>query len=120
MTATGTVTAEAREVARRFVDAFNARDAEALRRLVAPDAELRTLSGGALHGHDGLDALLRTAQERELRLIPLRPATVARDGDTVRVEVPIRELIGPDDIERKAQFELRDGRIVAFAVRPFE
>jgi hypothetical protein len=36
------------------------------------------------------------------------------------VIVPIRELIGPDDIERTAEFEIVGGRIVAFAVRPFE
>jgi hypothetical protein len=36
------------------------------------------------------------------------------------VIVPIRELIGPDDVERTAELEVRGGRIVAFAVRPFE
>jgi ketosteroid isomerase-like protein len=120
MTATDAATTDAREIALRFVDAFNTRDTEALDNLVADDAELRTLSGGTLRGHDGLRIVLQTAEERELRLVPFRPPTVDRDGDVARVTIPIRELIGPDDIERKAEFEVRDGRIVAFAVRPFE
>jgi ketosteroid isomerase-like protein len=120
MTATDTVTADAREIARRFVEAFNERDQETLRTLVAEDVELRTMSGGALRGHEGLDVVLRTAQERNLLLVPFRPPEAERDGDTVKVSVPIRELIGPDDIERRAEFEVRDGRVVAFAVRPFE
>jgi hypothetical protein len=52
--------------------------------------------------------------------VPLRPPAVEREGEDVRVTLPIRELIGPDDIERTAEFDVRDGRIVAFAVRPFE
>jgi hypothetical protein len=120
MTAPETVTTAAREIARRFVDAFNARDAETLRALLGEDAELRTLSGGSLRGHDGLAALLRVAEDRDLRLVPFRAPSAERDGETVRVTVPIRELIGPDDIERTAEFEVRGGRVVAFAVRPFQ
>lgn len=119
MAATDSVTTDARELALRFIDAFNARDAESLRRLVAQDAEFRTMSGRVLHGHHGLGPLLEAADEYDLRLVPLHPPTAERDGDAVRVTVPLRELIGPDDIERRAEFEVRDGRIVAFAVRPF-
>jgi hypothetical protein len=119
MTATDTATSGARELALRFVDAFNLRDAETLRELFAPDAELRTVHGRSLRGHDGLRPLLEAADELDLRLVPLRAPTVERDGDALRVALPIRELIGPDDIERTAEFEIRDGRIVAFAVRPF-
>ena len=120
MTATDTVMRSAREVALRFVDAFNIRDDETLRALLAEDAELRTLSGGALHGHEGLETLLRMAEKRDLRLVAFRAPDVDQDGDVIRVSVPIRELIGPDDIERAAKFEVRDGHILAFAVRPFE
>jgi hypothetical protein len=119
MTASPTATADARELALSFVKAFNQRDEAALRDLVAEDAELRTLSGGGLRGHDGLRTLLRTAADRDLRLVPLRPAAVGRDGDVVHVTMPIRELIGPDDIERTAELDVRGGRIVAFAVQPF-
>ena len=119
MSAIPTATTDARELALRLVEAFNERDEARLRGLVAEDAELRTPGGGGLRGHDGLRTLLRTAAERDLRLVPLRPPAVERDGDGVRVTMPIRELIGPDDIERTAELEVRDGRIVAFAVRPF-
>jgi hypothetical protein len=120
VTATDAATTDARDIALRFIDAFNIRDDETLRGLVADDAELRTLSGGGLRGHDGLRTLLQTAEKRDLQLVPFRPPTVERDSDVVRVTVPIRELIGPDDIERRAEFDIRDGHIVAFAVRPFE
>ena len=120
MTATDTLTTSARELAMRFVNAFNIRDHDALRELVAEDAELRTLSGGGLRGHEGVATLLRTAEKRDLRLVPFRPPSADQDGDVLRVSVPIRELIGPDDIERAADFEIRDGRIVAFAIRPFD
>jgi SnoaL-like protein len=119
MATTDSVTTDARELALRFIDAFNTRDAESLRRLVREDAELRTLSGRVLHGHDGLGPLLEAADKYDLRLVPLHPPTVEQDGETIRVTVPLRELVGPDDIERRAEFEVRDGRIVAFAVRPF-
>jgi ketosteroid isomerase-like protein len=118
MAATDSVTT-ARELALRFIDAFNTRDVESLRRLVREDAELRTMSGRVLHGHDGLGPLLEAADEFDLRLVPLHPPTAEGDGETIRVTVPLRELIGPDDIERCAEFEVRDGRILAFAVRPF-
>ena len=120
MTATDSLTTGARELAMRFVDAFNIRDEETLRELVAEDAELRTLSGAGLRGHEGLETLLRTAEKRDLRLVAFRAPDVDQEGDVVRISVPIRELIGPDDIERTAEFKVRDGRIVAFAVRPFE
>jgi hypothetical protein len=120
MSASDSATIQARDLALRFVEAFNIRDAETLRDLVADDAELRTLSGNSLRGHDGLQALLEVAEERDLRLVPFRPPAAEPQGDDVRVIVPIRELIGPDDIERTAELEVRGGRIVAFAVRPFE
>jgi hypothetical protein len=120
MTATDTATSGARELASRFVDAFNRRDAEALRELFAADAELRTLSGRSLRGHDGLRPLLAAADKLDLRLVPFRAPAVEPHGDALQVTLPIRELIGPDDIERRAEFEVRDERILAFAVRPFQ
>jgi hypothetical protein len=120
MTATETVKTDARDIALRFVDAFNTRDADALARLVAEDAEFHTLAGDSLHGHEGLRTILETAEKRSLLLVPFRSPIVEQDGGHVRVIVPIRELIGPDDIERTAEFDVRDGRIAAFAIRPFE
>jgi hypothetical protein len=115
-----TITQEALAVAERFVDAFNDRDLDALRELVADDAQLRRMDGGALVGHDGLRALVAAAQDLELRFVPFREGEVVEEDDTARVTLPVRELIGADDIERLAVFEIRDGRIVGFTVRPFD
>jgi hypothetical protein len=65
-------------------------------------------------------ALLRAAEDLDLRLVPFRRGTVEQAADgTHRVTIPLRELIGPDDIERFAEFEIRHGRITAFAVSPY-
>jgi ketosteroid isomerase-like protein len=110
---------DARTIVRAFIDAFNDRDLDALRGLAADDVELRKLTGESLRGPDGLHALLAAAEDLELRLVPFRdPVVEGQDGRT-RVKVALRELIGPDDIERTAEFEIRDGRITAFAIRPF-
>jgi hypothetical protein len=114
-----TATTGAGELAQRFIAAFNNREVDALRTLIAPDAALRTPSGGALHGHEGLDALLRAAEDLDLRLQPFRTPQVERRGEDMHVTVPIRELIGPDDIERTMELDITDGRITGFAVRPF-
>jgi ketosteroid isomerase-like protein len=114
-----TATTDARAVARSLIAAFNARDLDALRELVAEDAELRTLRGDALRGHEGLQAIVRTAEELDIRLVPVRDETVEEREGGARVAVPVRELIGPDDIERTLELELRGGRVSVFAVRPF-
>jgi ketosteroid isomerase-like protein len=120
MTVSEVVLHQALDVARRFIAAFNERDEETLRQLVADEAEFRKLDGDALHGQGALRALLAAAEDLDLRLVPLRTGTVEEQpGGVVRVSVPLRELVGPDDIERIAEFEIRDGRITAFAVRPY-
>ena len=119
MPVSDTATTGARELAQRFIAAFNNRDADGLRALMAPGATLRTLTGDALRGHEGVDALLRAAERLDLRLQPFRTPHVERHGEGVRVTVPIRELIGPDDIERTVELDIRDGRVAGFAMRPF-
>ncbi|MEA2230030.1 MAG: Limonene,2-epoxide hydrolase catalytic domain [Solirubrobacteraceae bacterium] len=118
MSATDGVARDARAIAHRFIEAFNQRDADALLAVLADDAELRPLGSAPLRGHDGARALLADAEERELRFVELRGETAERlDEGRVRLTVPVRELIGPDDIERIAAFEVRDGRIASFTVR---
>jgi limonene-1,2-epoxide hydrolase len=120
MSATDTVTQDALAVARRFIDAFNDRDADALSELVTDDVELRKYSGEALHGRERVRALLDAAEDLDLRLFPFRPGSVeARDG-AVEARLPVREVIGTADIERVAVFEIRDGRVATFAVRSLE
>ncbi|MCW3015230.1 MAG: hypothetical protein JWO02_2322 [Solirubrobacterales bacterium] len=109
---------DARETARRFIDAFNERDVDSLQALAADDIELRRVRGDALRGRDGVRALVATAEELDIRLVPLRPANVDEHDGLVRVTQPVRELIGPDDIERRMELEVRDGRVASFAIRP--
>jgi ketosteroid isomerase-like protein len=120
MTLTQAVAQDARTVARDFIDAFNARDLEALQELVAPDVQLRTSSGEALRGDDGLRALLKAAQEFDVLLVPYRGPEVEEADGGVRVRIAVHELVDPhrDEIERVAEFDVRDGRIAAFAVQP--
>jgi hypothetical protein len=118
MSTTATASDQARAVARRFIDAFNARDVRALGDLVTEDVELRPLRGDPLRGQDGLRALLAAAEEHQIRMVPLKGDEVEEHEGRRRVCVPIRELVGPDDIERLAEFEIRDGRVAAFSVRP--
>jgi hypothetical protein len=120
MPASETVTQDARAVARRFLDAFNARDREALRALVTEDAEFRRPRDEVLRGPEGAGKLLAAAEDLDLRLVPFRDATVDEQDGRIRVAMPVRELIGPDDIERVAEFEIRDGHIAAFAMQPME
>jgi hypothetical protein len=117
MPATDAETSDARAVARRFIDLFNARDHDALCEVIAEDAEFSTVGGEPRRGPDGARDLLRVAEERDLRLVPLRPGEVEEDDGRVRVTLPVRELIGPDDIERVAELEIRDGRVAVFALR---
>jgi ketosteroid isomerase-like protein len=119
MTATEAVTQATRALARRFLDAYNDRDLEALRELITGDAQLLEAGGEALRGHDGARALISAAEDANLRLVPFRNGVVKEEEDgRVHIAVPVRELIGPDDVERLAVFEIRDGRIAAFAIRP--
>jgi limonene-1,2-epoxide hydrolase len=120
MSAAGTATADGLAIARRFIDAFNDRDLDALRQVITDDAELRKASGEALHGHDGARALLEAAEELDLRLFPLRPGSAQTFDGRLTVRLPVREVIGTADIERIAVFEVRDGRVAAFAVRSLE
>jgi len=117
---TAPATNDPRAVARRFIDAFDARDVDALLELVTDDVELRKLNGEALRGPDGVRTLLATAQDLDIRLVPFRGEEVERHDGHAHVTVPVRELVGPDDIERIVELEIRDGRVAAFAVRPMQ
>jgi hypothetical protein len=118
MPATDAETTDARAVARRFIDIFNARDVDALCQVITEDAELGTMGGEPRRGPDGARELLSVAGERGLRLVPLRPGEVEEQDGRVRVTLPVRELIGPDDIERIAEIDIRDGRVGKFVLRP--
>jgi ketosteroid isomerase-like protein len=118
MEASGAGTQDARAVARDFIEALNGRDLDAMARLVADDAAFRTAGAELPRGQEGLRALVAAAEDVNLRLVPFRPPSAEEVDGQVHVRLPVRELIGSDDIERVAEFEVRDGRVAAFAVRP--
>jgi limonene-1,2-epoxide hydrolase len=114
------VTRDAAALARSFLDAFNERDLETLRELTTDDVELRTLGGDELHGPGGEQALLEEAEQLGVRFVPFRDPRIEERGGRLIVRVPVRELVGPDDVERMAEFEIGDEHIGAFAIRPFD
>lgn len=117
MSSTSTVTQDARATVRRFIEALNARDADALRAIITDDARMRLLTGPEMHGESAARTLIAAAEVKDLRLVPLHGETVSEHRGVIHVRQPVRELIGPDDIERVAEFEIRDGRIAGFGLR---
>jgi ketosteroid isomerase-like protein len=103
----------------QFLDAFNEREADALATLVIDDAELRTSDERVWRGPAGARELLDEAGTMGLRLIPLHRGEHSehRDGD-VWVELRVRELVEDADVPRIADFVVRGGRILSFALRP--
>jgi ketosteroid isomerase-like protein len=114
------VSSGARALARRFIEAFNERDFGALREMIIEDAEFFEVDGTAMLGEDGLRAILLGAEDAEVKLVPIHePEVEERDGD-LDLRQPVRELIGPDDIERVAEFRIRDGHVSAFWVPRYD
>jgi ketosteroid isomerase-like protein len=107
-------TAEAVELARSFIDAFNARDLEGVRALVADDVEFRNRRGRSFQGRDGVRDVLRAAETAHLVLVREGEPRVEDDG--ARVIIPVRVAIGRDEMHEEAVFEVRDGKVAAFEV----
>jgi ketosteroid isomerase-like protein len=100
------------ELTRLFTEALNARDLDALRALVADDVELTSQSGASLRGPQGLEAVVKAARDSDLLLARTGPEQM--DGNAVAV--PVRVIVGRDDLEGTAHFEVRDGRIARYGV----
>jgi ketosteroid isomerase-like protein len=113
-TARSSVAGDVAELTRRFTEALNARDLETLRALVTDDIEFRKAQGGkTLRGDDGVKSLIAAAADADLRLIREGEERVEENG---RVAVPVRVMVGRDDLGGTALFEVRDGKIAAFEV----
>src|SRR4051794_35034771 len=105
-------------IARRYIGAFNMRNLDALRELLADDVKFRARDGRTLRGYDGVRTLVTAAEDANLRLEPEGDPEVGDDGHvTVRVTV----LTGPRDrIRGTAVFAIRDGKVAEFEVLPEE
>ena len=114
MTTTETQTRDGADLARRFIEAFNARDLDGLRALVTDDVEFRNRRGRSFRGFDGTRDMLRAAEDARLILTRAGEETVAPDGS--RIAVPVKVTVGRDQLAETAVFEIRDGKIAAFEV----
>ena len=110
------------ETAKRWIDAYQRRDFEALRAVADPDVELRMADGRELKGHDGLAQVAKHGWEAELPHYP-RAQRYATKDDTVYAILDV-ELRNPetDEVVRTllvgGEWKVRDGRVVAWAARP--
>jgi ketosteroid isomerase-like protein len=111
------VAGEVTEVPRHFIAALNARDLEEILELITDDTEFRSSGRSTLRGRDGARDLVRTAKERNLRLVlGGEPTVQGREDDRTRVAVPVTVVVGRDDVGGTADFEIRDGKVAAFEV----
>jgi ketosteroid isomerase-like protein len=108
---------EAVELTRRFIDAFNGRDIEAIREMVGSDAELVDAEGNKLKGFDAAGELLAVAANLNVRLGRTGEEQVEEDEDEIRVTAPVR-ITGAAEDERHgtAVFAIRDERVSEFRV----
>ena len=108
----------AREIVTRIVEAYNAKDAEAIAALYHPDARYWSALGD---WQDGLPAIKAHVEELH-RTLPdeqMEPLTVVTDGDTVVVEFRSTGT-APSGASYAIEFteviELRDGKIATVKV----
>ena len=116
-----TTNIDSRTVAHRFIDALNARDIDALEKLIADNAEFRTPAGKALTGREGAQTLAAVAEDAGVTLADPGEEAVtedrdADDRDVVRVVVPLDVIARGSRLPGAAHFAIRDGRVAEFEV----
>jgi ketosteroid isomerase-like protein len=100
---------------RLYIEAFNARDVEAACALVSEDVQFRGPNGSALRGYAAVEEVIQAASHVDLVVVRTAREELDEDDGTVRVTVPIREIIRKSDLFRTAVIEVRDGAIVSYA-----
>ena len=108
---------EAIELARRFIDAFNARDAETARDMAADDAELIDAEGNKVKGFDGVQEVFVVAARLNVRLGATGDPQAEELEGEIRVTTPVR-ITGAERNEQHgtAFTAIREGRITEFRV----
>jgi SnoaL-like protein len=101
-------------VTRLFTEAFNARDLETARGLISDDIEFRGPNGSELRGIDAARQVFDAAERFDVLIARTGPEEIRPDDPGIRVEVPIRELVGKTELFRTAEFELHNLRITTF------
>ena len=102
-------------VTRLFTEAFNARDLESAEGLISEDIEFRGPNGSALRGMDAAREVFEAAKRFDVIMVRTDPEEIRHDdAPDIRVLVPVRELVGEDELFRTAEFVLRNHRIAEF------
>jgi ketosteroid isomerase-like protein len=104
------------EVARHFMEALNARDFESLISVTAEDARFPTPEGKVLEGREGVEGIMRAAEDARILLVRAGREGLDEDGDLTRVTVPVKEVVGKSEVRGNASFDVRDGKIASFRV----
>jgi len=105
---------------RLFIEAVNARDLEATRALVSDDVEFRGSRGSSLRGHAAVGEVLETVAHFDLLLVRVGVEQLEEHEDVTRVTVPVREIVGKDELFRTAAFEICHGAISSYETLPNE
>ena len=104
----------AAEIARRFIEAIDARDVDGLRALATEDVEFRNRQGRSFHGYDGARDVVRAAEHSGLLLVATGRAQIDDGGS--RLSLPVSVVLGRDRLTGTAEFRIRDGKVAAFEV----
>ena len=106
-------------------EAFNRRDADALKALAHPAIEIHPLisgvtSSGPWSGHDAVDRLVEEARTRWSRF-DMRPCEITINGDHAFVVAKVETAAGDGGVvvagEVTHRLDVRDGLVVRFEAR---
>jgi hypothetical protein len=108
------------EVTRLFTESQNARDVQTLHDLVTDDVEFRNRAGETLHGHAGLEDLVRAAADTDILLAREGAETVeiGSGPGAQHVTVAVRCVVRKSELKGVAHFDVLGDRVKAFEVIP--
>jgi hypothetical protein len=107
-------------ITRLFTESQNARDAKTLHALVTDDVEFRNRAGETLHGHAGVDDLVRAAADSDILLARegLETVEIGSGPGAQHVTVAVRCVVRKNEVKGVAHFDVLGGRVSAFEVIP--
>jgi hypothetical protein len=101
-------------VTRLFTEAFNARDIATARGLTSDDIEFHGPNGSELRGDEAAREVFEAAKRFDVIVVRTGPEEIRHEDAVTRVLVPVREIVGGEELFRTAEFELRDLRVARF------
>jgi hypothetical protein len=85
----------------------------------APDTEVTralVLTRGSLHGREAVERIAEAASRARMWVFRRSAETVSRADGTMRIDMPLVELVADAEIDGMASFEVRDGELTTFEV----